>query len=244
VVVPWIGGQRLVVQRGMTGATGSIYAGLHEFADMAFLLHFLRPHDLFFDIGANVGSYTVLASGVCKATTWAFEPDPITVSRLQRNIAINKLQNLVAVHSIALGRDERNVPFTIGRDTENKIAENYQPNVRVICQKPLDSLLTGSWPVMIKMDVEGYEPNVLEGAQGLLRNNALKVIESETVSEEMQRTLHDAGFVRMIYHPFPRLLKPLVGIGNSSNALFVRDIEFVRKRLISARKISVYDVSF
>jgi|SRR3984893_1222425 hypothetical protein len=67
VIVPWIGGQLLAVRRGMTGATGNVYAGLHEFADMMFLLHFLRERDLFLDIGANVGTYTVLASGVCRA---------------------------------------------------------------------------------------------------------------------------------------------------------------------------------
>ncbi len=67
ICMPWIAGTKLVVKRGMTGATGNIYAGLHEFADMSFLLHFLRPNDLFVDVGANVGSYTVLASGVCKA---------------------------------------------------------------------------------------------------------------------------------------------------------------------------------
>jgi hypothetical protein len=43
VIVHWIGGTRLAARRGMTGLTGNIYAGLHEFADMAFLLHFLRP---------------------------------------------------------------------------------------------------------------------------------------------------------------------------------------------------------
>src|SRR3984893_15374669 len=62
VNAPWIGGQS-----GMTGATGNVYVGLHEFADMMFLLHFLRERDLFLDIGANVGTYTVLASGVCRA---------------------------------------------------------------------------------------------------------------------------------------------------------------------------------
>src|SRR6476469_5615627 len=67
VIVPWIGSIRLAVRRGMTGATGNVYAGLHEFADMAFTLHFLRPNDLFLDVGANIGSYTLLASGVCKA---------------------------------------------------------------------------------------------------------------------------------------------------------------------------------
>ena len=76
---PWIGGQRLSIRRGMRGATGNIYVGLHEFADMMLTLNFLREGDLFLDIGANVGSYTVLASGICRAVTWAFEPDPGTV---------------------------------------------------------------------------------------------------------------------------------------------------------------------
>src|SRR5262245_35956083 len=75
VIVPWVGGVRLAVRRGMTGATGNLYAGLHEFVDMAFTLHFLRPSDLFLDVGANIGSYTLLASGVCRARTIAFEPD-------------------------------------------------------------------------------------------------------------------------------------------------------------------------
>ena len=48
----------------MTGATGNIYCGLYEFLDMAFLLHFLRNGDLFGDIGSNIGSYTVLATGL------------------------------------------------------------------------------------------------------------------------------------------------------------------------------------
>src|ERR1700683_536380 len=63
ILIDWIGGQRLAVRRGMTGATGNIYVGLHEFADMLFVLHFLREDDLFLDIGANVGTYTVLGSG-------------------------------------------------------------------------------------------------------------------------------------------------------------------------------------
>src|SRR2546421_3417735 len=54
VIVPWIGGGRLAPRSGMTGATGNIYAGLHEFADMAFSLHFLRPDDLFMGVGANI----------------------------------------------------------------------------------------------------------------------------------------------------------------------------------------------
>jgi len=122
VIVPWIATQKLVVRRGMTGATGNIYVGLHEFTDMMFLLHFLRTGDLFLDIGANVGTYTVLASGICKASTRAFEPDPSALAALRRNIEINNLQDLVTVHGVALGASNREVAFTMGRDTANKIA--------------------------------------------------------------------------------------------------------------------------
>ncbi|MEY4270962.1 MAG: hypothetical protein RLZZ58_2178, partial [Pseudomonadota bacterium] len=52
----WISGTRLVVERGMAGATGNLYFGLHEFADMGFMLHLLRADDFFLDIGANVGT--------------------------------------------------------------------------------------------------------------------------------------------------------------------------------------------
>jgi hypothetical protein len=60
LIFSWIEGQRLAVRRGMTGATGNIYMGLHEFCEMMLPLHFLREGDLFLDIGSNVGSYTVL----------------------------------------------------------------------------------------------------------------------------------------------------------------------------------------
>ena len=62
---------------GMTGATGNVYCGLHEFEDMALVLHALRPRDLFVDVGANVGSYTVLGgqpARVALASNPSLEP--------------------------------------------------------------------------------------------------------------------------------------------------------------------------
>lgn len=53
ITVPWVNDARLVARRGMEGATGNIYYGLHEFSEMGFLLHFLRPEDLFCDIWSN-----------------------------------------------------------------------------------------------------------------------------------------------------------------------------------------------
>jgi len=61
IALPFVGGSVLLAIRGMTGASGNWYCGLAEFEDMALVLHALRPGELFVDIGANVGAYSVLA---------------------------------------------------------------------------------------------------------------------------------------------------------------------------------------
>ena len=90
-VIPYIEDTSLIVERGMHGATGNYYFGLHEFSDMSILFHFLRPSDTFLDVGANIGSYTVLASGVCKAKSISLEPAPSTFEHLLKNIRHNSI---------------------------------------------------------------------------------------------------------------------------------------------------------
>ena len=143
VIVPWLGGRSLAACRGMRGITGNIYAGVHEFRDMMLTVHFLRPGDLFLDIGANVGSYAILASGVSGATTWAFEPDPVTLGFLARNVALNDLGDLVKTFDCALGDADGEVCFTVGFDTNNKVlTDPTGEHVRRVEQRRLDGLTT------------------------------------------------------------------------------------------------------
>ena len=83
--VPFIAGTYLLAKKSMTGATGNIYTGLLEFDDMAFVLHALRPDDLFADIGANIGVYSVLAAKNAGASVIAVEPIPSTSVHLKNN---------------------------------------------------------------------------------------------------------------------------------------------------------------
>src|SRR5437879_3722358 len=62
VCVPFPNGTKLMISPKMKGATHFITPGLFEFEEMSFVMHFIRPDDLFIDVGANVGAYTVLAS--------------------------------------------------------------------------------------------------------------------------------------------------------------------------------------
>ncbi|MER8370180.1 FkbM family methyltransferase [Mesorhizobium sp. M1378] len=240
VIVPWISGQKLAVRRGMTGATGNIYSGLHEFYDMSLVLHFLRQGDLFLDVGANVGSYTVLASGVCSAETWAFEPDILSVQRLRRNIQINGLEHRVKVFEAAVGDQRKDVSFTVGKDTVNRVSTSRLDNdVRVVRQVRLDDVINGARPSMIKIDVEGYEENVIAGADATLALDSLKLIELETLSPVIEKKLEGFGFSRGFYDAFSRTMRSHEALTNPSNACFVRDWEFVNKRLAEAPAVSV-----
>ena len=119
VVCPWVNGSRFLARAGETGITGNIYTGLHEFADMGFLLHFLRPGDLFVDVGANVGSYTILACAAAGARGIAFEPVPATHRRLRDNVRLNGLEERVRCLNMGVGARPGRLAFTRDSDGTN-----------------------------------------------------------------------------------------------------------------------------
>jgi len=115
--VSFVGDTQLLVRRGMTGATGNVYFGLHEYADMGFAAHLLREGDLFCDIGANIGAYSILAAGAAGAQVIAVEPVPSTARALEDNIRLNRLEDKIRVEQVVIGAAEGAVPFTLGNDT-------------------------------------------------------------------------------------------------------------------------------
>lgn len=234
VIVDWIDGAKLVVRRGMTGATGNIYCGLHEYADMAFVLHLLRKDDLFLDLGANIGSYTVLASSVCGARSIAIEPDPGTVLRLRRNVQANGIADRVEIIETALGAATGVARFSIGLDTTNRVVADTSQNSREVRLASLDCIVGHLRPIMIKMDVEGYEAEVLKGARETLKMESLLAVETETSDREVISALREAGFARWHYDPARRELSPEPGEISASNALYLRDVSSVQRRVAEA----------
>ena len=120
---------KLIIARGMTGATGNLYCGLHEFNDMSFLLHLLRQEDLFVDIGANIGSYTVLSAAHVHAQTISIEPVPKTFQCLLDNIRINNIQEYVKEYNVALGAKKGEINFTFNLDTVNHVATDMDKHL-------------------------------------------------------------------------------------------------------------------
>ncbi len=240
-IIDWIDGAVLGVKRGMTGATGNVYCGLHEFVEMAFLLHLLRPGDLFLDIGANVGSYTILASKVCGTRSIAFEPDPAAVLSLRRNIALNAIEDRVSVEQVALGAHNGEVPFTVGLDTMNRVATANDQNSQIVEVKRLDDIPGVRGAVFAKLDVEGFEDEVIKGGMSMLLSSNLLAIQCESHGPAMTDALIAHGFDEYFYDPLSRALSKKPFGYKASNALFVRDAAQVTLRIEGSPRRKVYE---
>jgi FkbM family methyltransferase len=250
VVHEWIAGSRFLVRHGETGLTGNLYAGLHEFADMAFVMHALRPTDLFVDIGANAGSYTILACAVAKARGCAFEPLPSTYRRLTDNVRLNGLEDRVRCLNMAVGSEPREARFTTELDTVNHIVGSGEATAGAISVPvtTLDAALGADAPWLMKIDVEGYELPVLEGATATLRQHTLHAVILE-LNGSGERYGHDEGrivsmmadhgFEPCSYDPFARELLNADGPSQTGNTIFVRHRALVSKRLKDAPQVPV-----
>ncbi len=251
-VVQYVGGTRLLVTRGMTGATGNVYCGLHEFEDMAFVLHALRADDLFVDVGANVGAYTVLASGAVGATSMSFEPAPRAYRALLDNLRLNDLMTRVEARNECLASAPGEVEFTIGLDTVNHVVTQSQEDVDTtrVAVTTLDASLAGRAPAMLKIDVEGYETAVIDGADLTLRSPSLRAVLMELNGSGArygfdERRLHERmlqyGFIPAAYDPARRELRRREWLGSSEgNLLYVRDLESLRPRLADAPRHALH----
>ena len=254
-IYPFVENSRYIVKKGLAGATGNVYTGLHEFEDMAFTLHLLRPGDLFGDIGANIGSYTLLASAVAGAQSLSVEPIPAAAAYLRGNIAINDIQMLAECHLCAAGRENGTLLVTTHIDSANHVvtaADEGSPQLEVQVLT-LDGLFVGRVPLLIKLDVEGFELEVLQGAGKLLQSPALRALIVElngnchryaTSEQDIDLYLVSYGFRPYRYEPFQRKLTGLQQVGLTGNTIYVRDPDWIRDRLETARKFTVLNQTF
>lgn len=248
MVYPFLENTSLVVERGMSSAELQIYTGLYDLHEMLFLTHYLRPGDTFVDVGANVGVYTLLAAGVAGANAIAFEPIPSTFSKLSRNVAYNALADRVDLRNLGVGDKEETLVFTNNLDATNHVVSDENELAGATTKVPvdtLDHLLTGNKANFLKIDVEGFEANVINGAPDTLSNPDLKVIIMETngLSDQYefgQNYLHNKllslGFVPHSYDAFKRDLREISTTG-AQNTIYLRDPGFVKERIQNARKI-------
>lgn len=162
------GPMRLLCRPGHSYASSVLYFGLPEWDDMCFVLWYLAEGDLFVDVGANVGVYSLLAkTAVPRCGVIAVEPDLDARECLRENSALSGA-SVEEIREVALGEVPGPAPFTSGLDTVNRLAGTGEPGTTTVEVRTLDDVLAGRIPALVKIDVEGAELAVLRGGRRTL----------------------------------------------------------------------------
>ena len=172
------------------------------------------PDDVFVDVGANVGMYTVWAAKTRGVKVFAFEPEAQNYSLLNRNIMLNELGGRVRAYCLGLsdqaGYSELHLSdLRLGGSCHSlgeRVDFRHQPMQPAYSQGSvaarLDDLVAAGTvpaPTHIKIDVDGFEPKVIAGARRVLEGRSLRSLLIETNHNlpdhvEMVEKLQTLGF--------------------------------------------------
>ena len=153
------------------------YLGKYEASETAFMAQALRPSDVCFDIGANVGYYTLLMARVAtEGRVHAFEPDALSHGLLNVNVALNRFRNVV-LNGVAVGREPGVSTFVVADDRAfSSFRDTGRRAVSEVTSVPVTSIdeYVARHKIprvdVVKVDVEGAEGTVLDGARCLLED--------------------------------------------------------------------------
>ena len=150
--------------------------GVFEPSVVAVLRTFLRSGDVFFDVGANIGHHSLVAAS-CGAEVHAFEPVPRLAKTLRKHVAINDLESIIRVNELALGRSAGSGTLFVAARVDDG-SHSLIPGVPASSIRRIDvriGTIDGYCdrtrcrpPDLIKVDVEGYEAPVIDGAARLM----------------------------------------------------------------------------
>lgn len=158
-------GLRWVVGVGLHGC----WLGTYEWRKQARFAAAVTPGAVVYDIGANTGFYTLLAARRAGAggVIHAFEPNPRNLAPLREHVRLNR-PCPVTVHALALSDRAGALAFEDTGSFTGRLAQQGDLKVRAV---PLDHLVNVERlapPTLLKIDVEGAELSVLQGARDTL----------------------------------------------------------------------------
>ncbi|WP_114575729.1 FkbM family methyltransferase [Saliphagus sp. LR7] len=165
----------------------------------------LVPEDVVYDVGANVGTYTCFAQQVVtEGQVHAFEPHPENAARLADNVRETGDRGVTRIHRVAVSSDSGRISLAVGGGVVGKgthnVLDNGESSIPVEAER-LDTCIEEHGlrrPDVLKIDVEGAEDRVLEGAEETLEGARLVYVEvhpQHGVSlNGVESRLEDAGF--------------------------------------------------
>lgn len=196
---------------------------------------YVNKGDVFFDVGANIGAYSLVACAHCKGNVkvLSFEPSFSNYYQLCRNIIVNDFGQSITPYMIALSDSPGLLSFNYrsleAGSADHWLGESEESSQFVYTQQLLvfsiDHLISEfGFPVPnhIKLDVDGSEYKVICGAEKTLQNNSLKSIlvevrDTDEISRQVDEKLKEANFTLVS--------KTLRGKGDIWNCVYARDVK-------------------
>jgi FkbM family methyltransferase len=180
-------------------STNGCWLGTYERHMQRLFRERIRPGAIVFDVGANVGFFTLLASKLAgdSGRVYAFEPLPRNLDFLERHVRLNDLAN-VYVEALAVAATSGEAHFRVAQHASmGGLAEGG--DLRVVTASLDDLIASGhvARPDFIKMDIEGAESDALRGAARLLAGGPLTIALSThgwQQHENCRTILTEAGF--------------------------------------------------
>lgn len=159
------------VELHSSGASKALYANPPDWPEMLVWEQRLRPGDLFIDVGANAGVYSLWAADV-GAEVVAVEPSRQASRWLRRNVELSGLP--ITIIEAALTDFEGTVGFDSSGDSVGHIG-----GPEVVAATTLDAVLGQRQAAGVKIDVEGFERMVVQGATAALKEHRIACIQVE-----------------------------------------------------------------
>lgn len=161
----------------------------YELAMLQGMATILGEGDLVLDIGANIGNHTLYLAKVCGCSVIAFEPNRMLSSSLSESVSLNQLEEYITVINKGVGAKRAQATFaklnpsnlgaqSLKLQTDEDLKIGFEDLVMEVI--PLDSMTFPKHVKAIKIDVEGMEIDVLEGAKDIIeRDRPSLFIESQ-----------------------------------------------------------------
>jgi FkbM family methyltransferase len=176
-VVKDLNNLKFIYNPGCTISEKLYILGLYDYNSMNFLKDQLKSSDVFFDIGSNIGPFTLLASLFAKKV-YSFEPHPKTFLQLNNNTLINNLINVKCINAAISDKNGYCSITDLKQSASNSILDEKN-GIFQITKITIDTFIYNhniSLPTFLKIDVEGHELNAFNGLIHTLRSGSIKFI--------------------------------------------------------------------
>jgi len=169
----------------------------HEFEITNFIADNLKENDVFLDVGAHSGLYTIIA-GLKTApdgNVISFEPNPQNLKYLEQNIQLNNLTNILVIPKVVSDENGKASIFFSRDNTAYTSVLGHEKESANVESTTIDSILEKhaiKSVKILKIDTEGYDLKVLKGAQNTLTKTQYVIVEQNI--GEIRELLQEKGF--------------------------------------------------